>query len=66
MNYQEPQTVIAKRQTNAPFVVQVGGSVTLDDIHDVAVHRREIVVAPDIVELLRQGRRQLEDRLAGR
>jgi histidine ammonia-lyase len=66
MNYQEPQTVIAKRQTNAPFVVQVGGSVTLDDIHDVAVHRREIVVAPDIVELLRQGRRQLEDRLADR
>jgi histidine ammonia-lyase len=66
MDDRKSRMAIVKQRRNTPLVVQVDGSVTLDDIHDVAVHHREIVIAPDVVEWLRQGRRQLEDRLAAR
>lgn len=54
-------TGIERRQT--PFVVVPGGKITLDDIVDVAVHRRPVMLAPSVLALLRQGRAHLERKL---
>jgi histidine ammonia-lyase len=56
------QTAEQRRKT--PLVVRVVAAITLDEIHDVAVHHREITVAPDVLDWLDQGRSQLETRLA--
>jgi phenylalanine ammonia-lyase len=60
-----PLRAIERRTT--PFVVVDHQKVKLEDVLDVAVHRRPLMLAPTVLELLRQGRAQLERRLeAGR
>jgi histidine ammonia-lyase len=66
MNKKGHLKMSAEQWRKTPLVVQIGVAVMLEDIHDVAVHHREIAVMPAVLELLRNGRAQLESRLAAR
>lgn len=54
-------TVFERRQTH--LIVVPGGKVTLDDIFDVAVYHRPVMLAPSVLLLLSQGRAHLEKKL---
>ncbi|MGY4473661.1 HAL/PAL/TAL family ammonia-lyase [Bradyrhizobium sp. USDA 3364] len=57
------ESVDAARRRETPFVVKLNADVNLNDIHDVAVHRRKVDLAPAVLELVQKGRAQLENLL---
>jgi phenylalanine ammonia-lyase len=51
------------QRREAPWIVQVHADISLDDIYDVAIHHRKIVLTAAVLALLQKGRVQLEARL---
>ncbi|NRO99412.1 aromatic amino acid lyase [Paraburkholderia sp. NMBU_R16] len=65
----KPRIINAEQPVNLrrdiPFVITLNRTVSLEDIWDVAVHRRLVQIAPEVVELLERGRAALQQKLEG-